>query len=181
MQKVINFFAGPGAGKSTTATGVFSLLKMHDLNVEYVSEVAKDLAWEGTLDDAHFLDIMGNQLKRMERLRDKVDYIVCDSPLLMQAAYSNSQLNKDIAAFEFHKWANYNYFVKRTKPFNPKGRNHNAEESHELDCKIHDLVILETTLDGHIEGNYHGINHVVHNILLQEGKTITINLEGKIV
>lgn len=43
---VINMFGGPCTGKSTTATAVFSLLKMHDVNIEYTSEFAKDLTWE---------------------------------------------------------------------------------------------------------------------------------------
>ena len=132
----------------------------------------------GMINMAHFLDIMGKQVARMERLRDKVDYIVCDSPLLMQAAYSSSTLNKDIAAVEFHKWDNYNYFVRRKKVFNPKGRNHTAEESHQLDCQIHELINRETTLEDHIDGNYHGINQVVYQTLKREDKPILINIEG---
>ena len=106
---------GPGSGKSTAATGVFSLLKMHDLNVEYVPEVAKDLAWEDRLTDVTYMHIVGRQVERMERLRDKVDYIITDSPLLMQAAYNDDMLYKEIAIHEFDKWTNYNYFVNRQK------------------------------------------------------------------
>ncbi len=46
MYNVVNLFGGPSAGKSTTAAGVFALLKLHDLRSELVTEFAKDLTWE---------------------------------------------------------------------------------------------------------------------------------------
>lgn len=179
-QKVINFFAGPGAGKSTTATGVFSLLKMHDINCEYVSEVAKDLAWEGRLNDATFLDIMGKQCERMERLRDKVDFIITDSPLLMQAAYSDSSIHRELAFSEYSKWDNYNWFILRDKPFNPKGRNHSEQESIALDGKIEKLLEYWNQTSHIIHGNYHGVNHVVWKTLELKNKPTLITLDGRI-
>lgn len=46
MTKVINLFGGPGCGKSTGAAYIFSLLKMKGMNVELVTEFAKDKTWE---------------------------------------------------------------------------------------------------------------------------------------
>lgn len=43
---IINLFGGPAAGKSTAATGIFCLLKMHWVRCELVTEFAKDLVWE---------------------------------------------------------------------------------------------------------------------------------------
>lgn len=40
--KVINLFAGPGSGKSTTCAGVFSKLKLAGVNCEMALEYAKD-------------------------------------------------------------------------------------------------------------------------------------------
>ena len=42
----VNLFGGPGTGKSTTSAAVFSLLKMHGVNAELITEFAKDLTWE---------------------------------------------------------------------------------------------------------------------------------------
>lgn len=42
---VINLFAGPGAGKSTLASALFSLFKMDGFVSELVTEFAKDLTW----------------------------------------------------------------------------------------------------------------------------------------
>jgi len=46
---IVNMFGGPGCGKSSMATSVFSHLKWKGWNCEYVSEVAKDLVWEDSL------------------------------------------------------------------------------------------------------------------------------------
>lgn len=43
MTKVINLIGAPGAGKSTIASQLFSLMKWQGLDVELVSEYAKEL------------------------------------------------------------------------------------------------------------------------------------------
>ena len=44
--KVINLFAGPGTGKSTTAAGLFYKMKSKGYMVELVTEFAKDLVYQ---------------------------------------------------------------------------------------------------------------------------------------
>ena len=39
---VVNFFGGPGCGKSTTAAFLFGHMKVSDYKVELIHEVAKD-------------------------------------------------------------------------------------------------------------------------------------------
>ena len=58
MTILCNIYGGPGSGKSTSAAGVFSLLKTHGVNAELVTEFAKDLVWEGrdvTLDNQPYI------------------------------------------------------------------------------------------------------------------------------
>src|SRR5262245_20723095 len=43
----VNLFGGPGCGKSTNAALVFGKLKNDGINVELVTEFAKELTWEG--------------------------------------------------------------------------------------------------------------------------------------
>ena len=43
--KVINFFGAPGSGKSTIAAGLFFEMKMKQMNVELVTEFAKELCY----------------------------------------------------------------------------------------------------------------------------------------
>ena len=47
--KVINLFAGPGIGKSTTAAGVFWKMKTLGFKVELVTEFAKSLVYASDL------------------------------------------------------------------------------------------------------------------------------------
>lgn len=43
MTIYVNLYGGPGSGKSTTAAGVVSQLKLLSINAELVTEYAKDL------------------------------------------------------------------------------------------------------------------------------------------
>ena len=47
---LINLFGAPGAGKSTGAAYIFSQLKMRGVNVELVTEFAKDKVWEKSVE-----------------------------------------------------------------------------------------------------------------------------------
>jgi len=42
---IVNLWAGPGTGKSTTASVVFHMLKVAGIKCEYVTEFAKELAY----------------------------------------------------------------------------------------------------------------------------------------
>ena len=75
--KVINLFGNPGSGKSTTASYLFSEMKALGIEVELVTEVAKDLVWD---EDWKRLNnqvyIFSTQLQRIDRLVGKVEYII---------------------------------------------------------------------------------------------------------
>ncbi len=42
---IINLLGGPGSGKSTTAAGLFNIMKTEGMSVEFAGEFAKDLTW----------------------------------------------------------------------------------------------------------------------------------------
>jgi hypothetical protein len=72
--KVINLFAGPGAGKSTTMAAIFSSMKRKRLNVEMCPEWVKGASWEDrkqTFTDQGY--ILGKQNYLLHRLRGQVD------------------------------------------------------------------------------------------------------------
>lgn len=141
--KVINLFAGPGSGKSTVCAGLFSKLKLYGINCEMALEYAKDKVWEKsfrTLDNQIY--IFGKQLHRIWRLKDQVDLVITDSPLLFSLIYDktcNSKF-KDLVIDQFNQFDNINYFINRGESYNPKGRMQTLEESKEIDLMIKDML-----------------------------------------
>ena len=75
--------------KSTTAAGIFSLLKQHGVNAEYVPEFAKSLRHD-TLGNQPY--ILGKQYHKLMRLYTKVDVIVTDAPLLNSIVYNDGMI-----------------------------------------------------------------------------------------
>lgn len=141
---VVNFFAGPGTGKSTTAAGVFAKLKQDGINAEIVHEFAKDLTWEkrdGALKYQPY--VLGKQSYHVHRLLGQVDVVVTDSPILLCGCiYGRGLPYKDttsrLALDIFRSWNCYNIFLKRSKDrvYNPAGRNQTESEAAEVDYQI---------------------------------------------
>lgn len=146
--KVINIFAGPGSGKSTTAVTLFSKLKKMNKRVEYVSEFAKDLTYEksfSTLDD--YLYIFAQQHHMLHRLKDQVDFAICDGSFLLGYVFYNTKSIYDEKLFKqmlldvFNKYDNLNYFLKRKNiVYQEYGRSESLQEAINLDNRILNML-----------------------------------------
>lgn len=140
MTKVINMFGGPGSRKSTIAAGVFYKMKMMGLNVELASEFAKDVTWEkhfNLLLDQVF--VTAHQNRKLERLRGQVDFIICDSPLLLGLIYrvDNYYKSYDLLVEElFNSYDNINFYLNRTQKYNTAGRKETEAQAIYLDTRI---------------------------------------------
>lgn len=162
-------FAGPGSGKSTMAASVFSLLKMHDINVELSTEFCKDLVWEKrtvAMEDQYY--VWAKQYHKLFRLKDQIDVVITDSPLLLSILYSNGDINSHfhtLVEVVFKQFENTNFFINRVKPYNPKGRNQTEEEAIEIDKNIKQLLKTYKNDFEEIQGNSEGINYVTNKIL----------------
>ena len=125
--KVINLAGQPSAGKSTTAAGLFYLMKHAGLNVELIDEYAKQMTWEkrfGTLADQ--LYILAKQNRKLERLRGQVDYVISDSPLFLGRIYNQSNKLPSLNSFimeVFNSYDNLNFIIQPHKPYRTVGRN----------------------------------------------------------
>jgi hypothetical protein len=159
---VINLFGAPGAGKSTGAAYIFSELKQRGVNAELVTEFAKDKTWEGnTLALSCQEYVFGKQSYRLARCRDDVDVIITDSPLPLAIIYNTNpalgQPFNEVILSVFDTYDNVNFFIKRGKAYNPKGRNQTEAESdalaedilHMLDYHRIDYGIVEGDMDGY--------------------------------
>lgn len=166
MTKVINLFAGPGAGKSTTAAGLFYQMKKRGLSVELVTEYAKDRVYEehsSIFSDQIYLTAKQN--RRQSRLVGKVDYIITDSPLLLGQYYvckEDKEHIRWITEWLFDKYDNVNVFIKRTKPYDTKGRNENYEQALEADIGIKNIIKIRNYIE--LEDNENIITNILNHL-----------------
>lgn len=159
MTKVINLFAGPGAGKSTTAAGLFYKMKRLGLSVELVTEYAKEKVYENALDImADQLYLLAKQNRKLDRLVGKVDWIITDSPLLLCAYYGEKfgrhpSVVVPTAHNVFDLYHNINFFIERTKPFDKRGRLGSEKSALQADAGIRDIVYINSGYTSIVEGN----------------------------
>lgn len=67
-------------------------LKRKGINAEYVSEFAKDKVYENNVEVfKHQEYLFGKQSFKMGRVRDKVQVMVVDSPLILCIVYNNDE------------------------------------------------------------------------------------------
>jgi hypothetical protein len=168
MYKVINLFSGPGAGKSTTAAGVFALLKLHGVRSELVTEFAKDLTWEHrekTLNNQYY--IWGKQYHKMWRVRYKVLVTITDAPLMHSVLYANEKDKtfKKLVYESFNNFNNVNYFIKRVKKYDVAGRSQTEAQAGELDNAVLEMLKKYKIKYKTVPGHSGGINLIASTIL----------------
>lgn len=137
---VINFWAGPGAGKSTTNAGLFNLMKRDYVDVELVTEYAKDLVWSERGKMFTEQDyIFAKQNHRLRRLVGKVEYAVTDSPFALGCMYAAEDYPLTFKPFVmecFNSYKNINIFLGRKHKYIAKGRNETEEQAKKKDEEI---------------------------------------------
>jgi hypothetical protein len=124
---LINIFGGPGSGKSTMATGLYSELKWFfennpNIQPEIVLEAAKYKGWVHDKNKSpDWGEIYQLQYEALERVR-KADIIVTDWPPELAAFYSDDPVfSHDI--MKTHDYdESIDFFIERTGPYKDKGR-----------------------------------------------------------
>lgn len=153
LKKVINLYGGPGCGKSTISSGLFYRMKSEGYNVEYVSEYAKDLTYEeryGILQQDQ-LYILAKQHRKVFRLKDKVDYVISDSPLLLPYVYyelySDTQIydresftNLVISIYDLYPNLNILLYRNDKYDYARYGRTQSLEDSKKIDKEIKEIL-----------------------------------------
>lgn len=148
---VVNLFGGPGTGKSTLAAALFSNLKIKGVNVELVTEFAKDLVWsERNKELQDQVYILGKMYHKLWRLKDKVDVVVIDSPLPLCVYYDQGKTPgiDEFVVGLFNQFKNINILLERNFPYQQEGRYQDedgAVKVHNDICKILDTLKINFT------------------------------------
>jgi predicted ATPase len=149
MTKYVNLFGGPGVGKSTTAAALFVEMKKAGYKVELVTEVAKDFVWEDrqtTLSIQPYITI--KQFRNLIRLKDKVDYVITDAPILMGCVYADlyaSHLPASYKQFivDLHKQEldpSVNIVLRRAFEYDTTGRYQSEKTAMDIDSAIAEVL-----------------------------------------
>lgn len=142
---VLNFFGGPGVGKSTYSAYFYSMLKMRGINCELVNEYAKQKVWEENdtiLSNQVYL--FAKQYVGLTKLDGKVELAIMDSPLLLSLLYQNNLKIKD----SFNKMVldccsefdNINYLICKNGDYTQQGRYQSYEKAMELSLEMKKIL-----------------------------------------
>lgn len=158
MTKVINMVGGPGCGKSSTAAGLFFLMKCAGIRCELVTEFAKELTYdENWTDLKRQLYVTAEQERRQRRLLGKVDFIITDSPILLGAAYVSNPIEADAVSHCAQSlWAHYdniNFSLIRAKPYMRYGRSQTEQEARAIDHKLLADVFKDEVIEAFVPGD----------------------------
>lgn len=167
---VVNLFGAPGAGKSTGAALVFAALKLMGVNAELVTEFAKDLTWEeNKLPLTNQAYVFGNQYHRLERCRGKVDVIITDSPLPLGIFYNHNPILDysfdDMVLKVYDSFNNLNFYINRTKEYNPIGRNQTENESDAIAADVKKMLDLYEFSYKEVNGDVDGYLKILEEVI----------------
>lgn len=153
---------------STTMAGLFSLLKLNNVNCEIAPEFAKEVCWEKrnkTIQNQIY--IFGKQHHRLWRLKDEVDVVITDSPLYLSLYYGeNTDEFRKMVLAETKLFNNLNIFLNRKKDYNPEGRYQTEEEAKEIDVVLKELLNKNSIDYYEIDGDCEGINTIANSIMV---------------
>ena len=121
---IVNLFAGPCAGKSTVAADVFSTLKKSGIEIEQITEYAKQLTWQKHYNVLYNQPyVFAKQLNSVYRVAGQVDVIVTDSPFILSGIYGGFGCTPSFVPWIMevhHLFRNLNIFLDLVNiPYNP--------------------------------------------------------------
>lgn len=143
---VVNFFPGPGVGKSTLALGLSYMMKRNQFNVEYVPEIAKDFIYDKRHEMFAEQDFMlAGQHNRLRRLLNSgIEYAVVDGPLYLSHFYSGENFPvyfHQLVDNLFNSFTNINFVVHRKHPYVGTHRNETEEQADEVNRQVRQRLV----------------------------------------
>lgn len=137
---VVNLVGGPCSGKSTTAAGLFALMKLQTIKqVELVTEVIKDYVYDENKEAMNDqILITAQQNHRLKRLQGKVDFVISDASLLNGVVYNEfyndiENISTSLSQTLFHQYENVVFYLPRKQKYDQYGRSQSEDEAKQID------------------------------------------------
>lgn len=140
MTVIVNLVGGPCSGKSTTAAGLFNIMKLQTRQkVEIVTEVIKDFVYDNNTEAmADQVLITAVQNHRLRRLLNKVDFIISDASLLNAVVYNEfyddeENLSSSLSRKLYNQYDNMVFLLPRKPEYDQYGRTQTEDEAKFID------------------------------------------------
>jgi len=138
---VVNLIGGPGCGKSIMAAKLFEKLKLKyiscDISMEYIKRKLREKALKVIESQIY---IFGKQQFQLFTMKDEVEVIITDSPLILSAIYDKTQCKhlKALILKEFKAYKNFTYFIERddSVEYEQEGRYQDLKGAKEVDRSV---------------------------------------------
>lgn len=147
--KKINIYGAPSSGKSTIAALLYGEMKIKNLSVELVREVAKEWV-HANIDVSNLsiekrLEILTQQIERETLFTNQVDYLITDAPILISTYYNDNLQALKLARDTRAKFQGQesNYFLESHDFFEVAGRSHGKEESQKIEVGMKHFLSQE--------------------------------------
>lgn len=148
--KVINLYGAPGVGKSTVRAGLFWLMKSLHLNVEEISEHAKELVHSGQtwqFQDAQLSILAAQHHRQLLVARAGYEYAVTDSPLALCLFYAPEGYLHSLSALvedTNSRYENHNFLLTRfsddSAVYDPRGRTQSLQEAVQAERRLREFL-----------------------------------------
>jgi nicotinamide riboside kinase len=138
---VVNIIGGPGTGKSILSADIFSELKRRgitcDVSWEYIKRKIRERAVKVVESQIY---LFGKQQFQLFTMKDEVDVVITDSPLLLNSVYDKSSCNelKNLVLKEYNKYDNLLYLIERdmSVEYETEGRYQDLDGAKKIDNKV---------------------------------------------
>lgn len=165
--KVVALMGAPGAGKSTCAAWLFAQMRLSGARCELVGEFAKDLFWDESNAWRDQLYVFANQWRMVDRVLQKTDCVITDSPPILSLFYNRPHKRPfiDLVEDRCGRHRTMYFLLKRTVPYDQNGRRETEAEADEIHSEMADWLKARQIPHRCVESSLSGWQGILESVL----------------